>query len=397
MKHPLMVCAVLDLVPRANQFTDKELHRFFYRLGSGGVDYLRIFGFWDGLKPWKKQPGGRYNLDLWNKEYWDSLERVCRIAYQWKVAIYFDLFDQCSMRGYFAKENNPWRYNENGVYSIYDDNKHSMEYYKKWIEKVVETVGLRGYRETKYGLKRRVPHPNLFGLGNELKKSGTRYELHNWANTWGYGLADYLRKLGYKKEVLWSAEQNTGHALREFISPVGWYVSNCCEAPVYGNKCIRCFRNAQRVDRGMYKFKRTETVYQKHGWIEPKDTELIDDRGRSNLTLNRKIGYSDDGVNCKDEEIRADGICVQPGKYCSAGTKSVIRLCRYIYNNVEDVKQFHHIEQLPRSVSETSQHIGDLRQHRDVNIYYRIAKQVWGKDITRRYPAWQFKRYGITE
>ena len=406
MKHPLMVCAVLDLVPRAHQWTNKELHRFFYRLGSGGVDYIRLFPFWgEDVLPYRKQPGGRYGLNVWNQQYLFQLERVCKIAYQWKIAIYFDLFDQCGFRGYYEKDfgKNPWTHNENGVNGIYEYSIVAMKYYMAWIKKMVDTVGLRGYRDTKYSLRRKVPRPNLFGLGNELKYPGDREGLHEWANTWGYGLADYLRKLGYKKEVLWSADENTGHALREYISPAGWYVSKCHGAPwvvrgegaTHWHECKRCHQPCDlKIRVGQHLFKRHETVEQYHGfnyWGTAVDVV-------KNLTRGRKYGWSDDGTNVKEDDRR--GICVGGSKFCSADTSAVIRACKHLNKWMEmnpGQNEWHHIEMLPRSVSEATHHINGINRHRDINIYRRIATKVWGKDITRSYPAWQFKKYGITE
>lgn len=375
---PYFVCAVLDIVPR--QFSDEELRHFFYRLGRSGVDYLRIFPFWEGLKPYRKRPSGKYDLDLWNPLYFDKLRRVCEAAYQWKISIYFDLFDHCYTKPP-TREDNPWYNNTQTanttrftIDGIYQTDVVSLDYYKRWIKKVWDTVGKRGYFTRKNGSTRRL-RPNLYGLGNELHATwANKKEREKFGYKWGYGLAEYLWRLGYRREILWSAERETGHTLRAYLdSSDPWvrkYVPDC-------------------------PFDKKDTVYQYHGWISrmvPDDVQEIVEG-----TDKRKIAYSDDGVNFP---WGGDGICIEQDgkqKYCSAETQSVIRLCRYIHENLPRAYQFHHIEQLPRSVSEVYHSLDDLDKHRDENIYRRIAKQVWGVDITRTYPRWLKERYGIKE
>jgi len=368
---PYFVCAVLDIVPRAVGFDDHTLHRFFARLGEGGVDYIRIFPFWGkDVLPYRTDPDYGWDLDLWNMEYFTQLRRVVKASYEWRIGIYFDFFDHCGTKQ-DNKDWNPWYHNRQGINGIYDKN---IKYHKEWIKRIMLTVGLRGGWYDKYDKWHKI-RPNLFGLGNELNSHGawdTNKEYHDWANCWGYGLAEYMRTLGYNKEVMFSAEEKTAHALRAYISD-DKYVTH-----LHPNN----------------PFNKKSTVRQYHGWIDKFACEDVVIN-----TTKRKIAYSDDGVNYKNrEENNYDGICVKQGdklKYCSASTGSVKRLCRYIKNNLQHKWQFHHIEQLPRSVSEVGQSLDDLDQHRDVNIYRRIAKSVWGVDIRRKYPRWLYEKHGL--
>ena len=369
---PLMVCAVLDLHVR--RFTDKELHRFFRRLGEGGVDHERFIPIWgEGLLPFRKQPSGKYNLELFNPEYFNELRRVCKIAYQWQVGIYFDLFDQCSLRGYYEGKQgkNPWTWNENGVKGIYDTSDKAIEIYKTWIKKVIDTVGLYGYRATRLGIKLKNK-PNLFGLGNELHFKGTRERLHNWANYWGHGLAGYMRKLGYKQQLLYSGETKTAHALRVYIGP--WD------------------GDPRKKPKWDMEFGFEETVDVWHGFY---DWRPIVKKINDQLTKNRWFAVSDDGTNVKDIQayVYPDSIN-PPDNFACAKTGHVIDACQHIKAKVDNSPaRWHHIEMLPRSVSEQSQSIKQLHQDRDVNIYNRIAKRVWGVDITRKYPKWMRRKF----
>jgi len=377
---PYFVCAVLDLHCRAHQFTDKELHRFMYRLGKAGVDYIRLFPFWgEEVTPFMKK-GKKYDLDLPKPQYWNNLRRVCETAAEWKISIYFDLFDHCGTkqgRDWSNRDWNCWYNNRQGVKDgIYGTDIISLRNYMLWIKRVWDVVGKRGYFIKKDGSRRKL-RPNLYGLGNELDSRqawDTKDGRDDWGIKWGYGLAHYLWRLGYRKEILWSAEKETSHVLRACLDKGDPLVRKIRPECPWGKK---------------------DTVAQHHGWISRLDPDSVTDIVTN--TNVRKIGYSDDGVNYK---WGGDGICVEVDgktKYCSADTRSVIRLCRYIHENLNRGYQFHHIEQLPRSVSEVEHSVSDLKQHRDVNIYKRIAKQVWGVDITRKYPRWLLKRHGIKE
>jgi len=359
---PYFVCAWLDGPNRSLAYSDRRLDRMMMRLGSAGVDYIRLMPWPQGLQPYRRDPSGRFDLNLWNKDYFTELSRIAKTAARWRIATYYDLYDHCGLRDKY-RELNPWTWNTQNIDGIYDVSVEAMCHYFRWTRKIVETVGLRGYFENKSGRKIRIK-PNLFGLGNELTFRGDRKHLHEWANTWGYGHAKHLRSLGYKKEILWSAEHETGQALRAYISPEG---------------------NPQ----GLFRY--SGTVEQFHGWVRQADcADTI-----RNTTRGRKLAYSDDGVHCTSD-LHGDGICIKKGNreaFCSASTHSVIRLCRYIKGAVQNKHQFHHIEQLPRSISETYSTPDDLDQHRDVNIYWRIAKSVWNVNAKRTYPQWMYEKY----
>jgi hypothetical protein len=405
---PYFVTAHLGLVPRAHYFTDEELHQFCYTLGTAGVDYIRLFPIdvWadEPLHPFRKHISGEYGLKLYNAEYFHQLRRVRRIANTWKVSIYFDLFDQCSAKG-DGIDINPWFNNRNGVHGIYDTSDDAMDFYKHWVTKVVSAVGLRGGYKTKNGNWKLIK-PNLFGLGNELKFPRNRRERHLTAYIWGRGLAEHLRRLGYRKEIMWSAETETGRALYDFISPLGQLVSDCCKMPHTGpweNKsCVYCGKPCKVITKAGVRFEYTDTVFQRHGWIDTTiDPEIENIVGKT--TRRRKFAYSDDGVNYRWTNTSGyDGICISTRRFCSAPTRKVISLCRYMKDNVRHKSQIHHIEQLPRSVAEWTQPLSKItlsqrRIEREVNIYQKIAREVWGVDITRRYPRWLKEKHGVKE
>jgi hypothetical protein len=401
---PLAVCSVLDLHVR--RFSDKELHRFFRRLGEGGVDYVRLFPYWpkeNDLLPWQKNPSGKYDLCVFRKEYFDELRRVCEIAYQWQIGIYFDFFDQCGFRSYNDWKN-PWAHNNNGLHGIYEYDAFSIELYQRWIKKVVETVGLHGYRNTRLGIKLKNK-PNLFGLGNELNFRGQRKYLHRWAHYWGHGHAEYMRTLGYKQQILFSGEEKTAHALREFLSPWNNLESTCHGSwvKVRGRTtkhyvCGKCDKPCNVRPKMKFGFGDTVDVW--HGfyrWPQLVEKRLYDHKNKVyKVTNNRWFGVSDDGVDVQDGYHARYNPPVEglPENFKCAGTEQVIRACKGLkkwLNNNPGYAQWHHIEQLPRSVSEQSQSIEQLHQDRDVNIYRRIAK-LWGVDITRKYSKWQLRR-----
>jgi len=362
---PYMVVAWLDGHVRG--FSNEQLHRAFRRWGEAGVDYIRIFPFWgDELLPYRRQDSGKFGLNLWFPDYWNELRRFCRIAYQWQIGIYFDLFDNCGVKKKSDRPwDNPWLLNESGIRGIYETRDKAMEHYLKWAEKVIKTVGLRGYRRSKSGIMLRNK-PNLFGLGNELDYPGqyvnTRQETWYWADTWGYGLAECMRKLGYKQQILFSGENHTVHALRDYIGP--WH-----------------------------NMKFTDTVDQWHGFFEWRPITLK----LSTMTQNRWFALSDDGLNVTDgRHYKYPAELDVPPKYKNAHPSVVYHSCKKIKEWLDEhpgKAQWHHIEQLPRSISERHQSIDQLNQDRDVNIYWRIAKRIWGVDIRRTYPKWMRERF----
>jgi len=272
-----LVMAVLDIVPRSIDWTDKEIHEFCYEIGSAGVDMVRIM-YWplkDYPAPFKKYTEG-YDLRQWDKVWWHQLQRVRRIINTWKMGIYFDLFDHCGTKE-ATRDINPWYNNINNVNGIYDTSPRALGLYKKWVSKVVRDIGLRGWRYNPLGIKVKTAY-NWFGLGNELTFKGT--ERKEWAQLWGYGLAEHLRSLGYKQKLLWSGEEQTAHALRGWISPENDVIPG---GSIYGFN---------------------DTVIQYHGmdyWINAEG--LL-----KTITRKRWIAFSDDGTNIKSDVEK--GICV---------------------------------------------------------------------------------------
>jgi hypothetical protein len=330
------------------------------RLGESGVDYIRLFPFWGGmLLPYRKGMSGKFNLDLWNNVYFDELERVVRTAYRYRMGIYFDFFDHCGTKG-DNRYWNPWYSNQNGVNGIYDTSFKAEQYRIEWIKRAIETIGWRGEWKTKFGIKKKIKR-NIFSLGNELTCIDSHVKVHEFGRFWAFPMAKALRELGYKRPIAFSASTHAGHAIRAYVS--------------------------DEWDQGKNAgFNKLSTISQKHGWGQ-FDRVLLD-----SIYGGRRFGLSDDGLNIKDPIKK--GICVQGDKYCSLRTPFVKASFYTVDYYLKSHKpKWHHLEQLPRSVSEPEHHLNDLDQDRDVNIYWRVAKRVWNVNSKRKYPDWMKDLY----
>jgi len=362
---PYNVVSVLDLVGRAPGYSDRELNQFMWRYSWRGADYLRLFPDWSNpfkLHPWKKLiPVGNtwYIFNIWDDRYFESLARVCDTAYRWKMGIYFDLFDHCFTKG-DNQDENPWFHMEsvNGIYDL-----NAIRYYEKWIEKVWSVVGKRGSYTAKSGVKKKV-RPNLYSLGNELNfPSQSQNHYHQYGREWVRPLANKLRDLGYTGKICFSADSSDPRPSSNLIRA---YVSN------EGDECC---------PDGHHYTKKT-TVEQAHGQFST--TAVL-----PTIWNNRILALSDDGTNEKDEKHKA--VCVGK-KYCSADLATVVECAREAKESYGK-RQIHHIDILPRSVSEIDQKLDDLDLARDASVFQAIDKKVYGVNPTRKFSKWYKNSY----
>lgn len=398
MKRPEMVCAVLDVLDRLPKTSDHEANKFFSHLRAHSVKRLRIFlwnvwgdqkswsqmfgrsyfsspGEWDPMPGWDDQksekpyeifqlPGEVGSGINWNEEFFDNLKRLKEIAANWRIALYVDFGDHCSthksMRG-----KHPLYNNVDGIHGMYDISGKAQWMWDEIIRKIIGIVGVGRVMVPTIipGVKKPGPKP-WYGLGNELYCQKDRRSVHSFGEFWAYPKAKLLRKLGYKLPILFSAHQDAAHAIRAYVNTEGdWYTE----------------------------FRPKDTVRVFHG------TDLYEhfEPMLKAITAKRGFAISDDGTNCKDMYRKA--ICVNVDRYCSADKLSVMHLVKtiWLYMRTIGYKKcyFHHIEQLPRSVSETYQSLGNLDHKRDMNVYPYVARDVFDKDINWRIPRWMKKRF----
>lgn len=387
MKRPEMVCAVLDILDRLPKTSDHEANKFFSHLRHHGVKRLRIFlwNVWGDQKSWS-QMFGRNSFSFsfgeeraykifqlpdhssagmnWNKEFFDNLKRLKEIAANWRIALYVDFGDHCSTNKKM-RDKHPLYNNIDGILGMYDIGWKAEYMWEEIIRKIIGIVGVgRIWVPTIIpGIKKPGPKP-WYGLGNELWCPKDRPSVHNFGRLWAYPKALLLRKLGYKLPILFSAHQDAAHAIRAYVNTEGdWHTI----------------------------FRPKDTVRVFHGTDLYGDFEPM----LKAITAKRGFAISDDGTNCKDPVRKA--ICVNVDRYCSADKLSVMHLVKMIWFYMKTIGYkkcyFHHIEQLPRSVSETYQSLGNLDHSRDMNVYPYVIRGVFDKDIHWRIPRWMRKRF----
>lgn len=357
MKRFPLVMAVLDILGRMPDWTDAELARFFRKLFFRKVKYLRIFLFcvWGpqtkSSQPYAKNANGVFNLDEFNEHFFLELKRLSRIAYDFRVALYVDLFDHCGTKKH--KEIHPFYNNSNGVRGMYDRSIKAQEYRDKLAEKVVQTIGLRGMYPGIQGAVKLPLHPNWFGLINE--GFCTHAERHPFGREWAYPLAYKLRRLGYKEKILYSAYDTAAHAIAAYVSTEGdWHTE----------------------------FKRGDTVRQFHGMTS---VSWADEKAKM-VVHGRWFATSTDGTYGKNP---SKGLVISILRHIG-------ELCKEPFGRKGRQRYYHHHEELPLSISEIPTKAWEVEVDRDLEIYSVISRQIFGmKRPNRKTPRWLLRRYGI--
>ena len=378
LRRPEMVCAVLGILNRLPKTSTYEANLFFSKLRSSGVKRLRIFlwtvwgeqyswaqmfGKWESQEDKFKifnKPGVPSSGMNWNEEFFDNLKRLKNIAANWRISLYIDLGDHCSTNKK-VRHKHPLYNNIDGINGMYDTGWKAQYMWREIIKKLIDVVGVRMMVPTRILGIRRFGKKPWYGLGNELYCS--HEDRNRFGREWAYPKAHALRQCGYKGKILFSAHPIAWHKIRGWVSSDGVWNTE---------------------------FKPRDTVGVIHGVDLYKDMEVK----MKAVKAGRGFAISDDGTNVKEEARRA--ICINGNRYCSADAPSVIRLVNNIWSYMKSIRPnrcyFHHIEQLPRSVSEPYQSLGNLKL-RDKNIYWKIALDVFGEDIRWKVPKWMKRRF----
>jgi len=374
LRRPKMVCAVLGILNRLPKTSDYEANLFFSKLRSSGVKHLRIFLWtvWGDQHSWThmflktdekyqifKTPGIPSSGMNWNEEFFDVLRRLKEIASNWRIAPYIDLGDHPSTNKK-VRGNHPLYNNVDDINGMYDIGWKAQYMWKEIIKKLIDVVGVKITVPTIIPGVRKRGSKVWYGLGNELNCSyASRNEFGKY---WAYPKAHTLRQCGYKGKIFFSAHSVAWHKIRGFVS-------------------------SDKVWKT--EFKPRSTVGVIHGVDLYKDME----EKLKGVKAGRGFAISDDGTNVKDEARKA--ICINGDRYCSADTPSVIRLVKNIWFYMKTIGRkrcyFHHMEWLGRSVSEPYQPLSNLKE-RDQNIYWRVALEVFDKDIRWKVPKWMKRR-----
>jgi len=339
---PYMVIFVVDLGSAAHLFPDAELETFTARLGAAGCDYVRMFSCWN-------RPGREYVLPFervdgkadWDKPdpEWDrQLARLQRVLGRAGVGIYLDLFAQQFDRADYGWS--PFRYNVNGLKSWRDTNPAAMKRWKQLIDRAIAAIGIEG---------------NIFGWGNELVHpddwKGDTVPQDNWAKAWVVPLAAHLRSQGIPAPNPFSASDNmhgTGHSIyNRLVKQAGW--------------------------------EQRDTFWVLHGVALAEHF----DRFAIGSAL-KNYGISDDGIGLDPAVVvppEKQGLTVsQTGRKSSHWTYR-IEMVRHVNERLGPRLRL--VEVMPMELKRDDWTPAMINQEESVDVFWRIAKEVYGKDIRR--------------
>jgi len=271
-----------------------------------------------------------------NPEYDSALKEFVELCHRYHIKILADLFDNCQYR----ESWNAFRNNVNDIHNIYDYRPHALEFWKhEWIDRWLKILNPQ--------------KGDLLSLGNELRfPQENDVELRKeWAEKWGFGLAEYMIKKGVKRPIYFSASKISGHKLHGYISGE--------EHP--------------QLDPGNFY---TLSCFQIHGIGLPEHLDIAYSVNGGGKRFSSRRYY----WNKIPENKR--GICATGDKCCSANTKWRIETVKYFLLAFTSLKQVHSIEFLPREVA-GDEPISNFNVKASAYIYSALAKKLWNVDIKR--------------
>jgi hypothetical protein len=341
---PAFVLAHVDIHCKLSRYTDAELETYARRIGEAGVDYVRVFftGWDDGLRPCEfpfRKSSDLWDLDMPNQAYYDNLRRLAITLSRYEVGLYIDMADQCAWDEYW----DCWRKNTLGIQGWHDESIAAFSAWRSAVDRIRLVLGgsLEGH---------------IIGLGNEIRHPDEEHlpGSCDWPTAWGKLRCDYLVTESVRRPILHSAGGETGHKLQGCLSPeessdFGWdYIAQV----VHGYGLL------EQVQQ-----------YFPYDVFQGKD---------------RHGGYSDDGVDTADwNRIPPDkrGIGNKAGTNYPANNEERAKTIREFARILGDRLEI--VEFLPRELSD-DQSPGNLAEE-SVKIYPKVADEIWGKDIRRRF------------
>lgn len=332
---PDMVCACLGLHYNLKLYPEADVKKFAEKLSLAGVDYIRIMGDWEstfdpgpGTSAFERGASGKFDLNKPNWLWDDELLYLKRLLEPYHIKIYLDLIDHCDA----AK--GPWEWNVQGFKSIYDPTL--LQRYVDFFDRAYEILG----RDAKWG------------IGNEFQLDRT-----GWMRDCVLPLAEHMYDR-VDKPICFSGDDMTAHHLHGLLSP--------------------------DVSK---KFGIRDSCLVRHGAMTPLQIRTFLESGSGS----RCYAYSDDGVTMENLSPLAHGPCVPAGVFCQGTIEqriAVVKEMWQIYPSIPNPagaqRRIDHFEFLPRELS-WGENPATISQE-SVDIYPRLAANLWGVDIKRRMP-----------
>jgi len=336
--------------------TDDELTEWAIRLGSAGVDFVRVFSCWREdpgfVMPFAHaEDGQRWDLDRVNPEYIRALQRFQRTLAKCGMGILFDFFpDQLNRTNYpFA----PWAWtnNVNDIRGIYDTRPHAIARFCSWIWTIFDIIGIEG---------------NMMKFGNEMNVSTDINEIKRWCERWIDSIARYARSIGVQGPLHCSQEPfpGTGQKISNYLGDADWGLGWPWDQ-------IICHIHMGTIEGW------------EHYWNPPD--------GRRWSVL-KHYAISDDGIGFGDHnEVPPEqrGVCSSGrewygswvGSKCSGNVPYRIAWVRVFSDLFQE--RLRMIEFMPQRLHNEVYRLNDIDQEIDVNVYWKAALELWGVDIRR--------------
>ena len=336
------VVFIFDAHQRCANWTDLELRDFALLLKKHKIKYVRIAPEWfdPKVKPPVPTPflrsladPAKWDLDRPNPAYNAALLRFKEFLNRKGVEVWFDLFDNCGN----GRPWSAWIKNVNGVHGIYEYNDNSIAYYKKWINRIFGILGKRSH----------------YGLGNELTFPAWQNvtEANKWGEKWVLGLATYLRSLGARYPLSFSADMSPGGTQSRII---GWLTEVGNWGGRFGERLIHVI----------------------HGLGLP---EHWDEVWASNvLSGNVGLGMDEDGVGMGARIIPPlkRGTCEEPGIRCGVSRYWFVQTAKRMFQTRGVGKRLRIIVRMPKEVAMSYKPISDIDENNSLAVFDDITAQV---------------------
>jgi hypothetical protein len=335
---------VVDYNSIAHHFSDDEHHEFFSRAGKAGIEFVRMLLCWQrpagrpSILPFKVSDG-LADWDEPNSDWDENLHRIQRIAAQYGVGIWLDLFAQQFDRADYLWS--PFRFNRNGFDSYMSVKPEAIERFKGLIDRCALAIGKKG---------------NVFGWGNEIVSPwdylGDVPEQDEWARAWVLPLANHMKAKGIPMPIPFSAgnPQGTGKSIYN-----------------------RLTKQADPL------WLHSDTFWVLHGLALKEHFDRLEFPSAL-----KHYGISDDGIGLSPENTvppEKQGLTVnQTGRHSSHWTHR-IELVRAAHERLGE--RLRCVEIMPMELKWEMWKPGDLHQEESVDVFWRIAQSVYGVDIRR--------------
>ena len=124
-----------------------DVPAYLAKVKDAGATGVRIFGviawgYRNELQPWKEMKNGKYNLDKWNVEYWDKLNRLLELLELNRLDIHVALHDYCSIKQ-VEWQYHPFLNNKQGVEFF---PREAEIYHERYFSAMTYVTQLHGVR-----------------------------------------------------------------------------------------------------------------------------------------------------------------------------------------------------------------------------------------------------------